>query len=245
MTLDDVRLISFSSYCNTIQSHLRRHEHETILKGANYVSEEAAYPGNYGGPGYGGGGGGPMRKFGGQMKKGPGYGQPGMKTRGPGYQGGEGGWPKGPGGGKGGPDGYRNNQGMLCPYCVEYVCSYLISYTSNLISILLYSIISGFKHQKTHHHHYYDYDDGEDGEDEGYDGGGGGGEEEDEGYDDGPDGYRNNQGMLYVQHLMSMLVHVSHIYRISFRSFVFSSISRLPAPRYSLWSSSLWGTWRK
>lgn len=146
-----------------IQSHLRRHgvtEHEKVLKGANtnYVSERASHPGmKYGGPGYGGGEGGSMKKYGGEkrMKKGPYYN----------------------GGGEGGPDGYRNNQGMLCPYCVEYVCSYLSYHTSNLISILLYSIISGFKHQKTHHHHYYDYDDGEDGEDEGYDGGGGGGGE--------------------------------------------------------------------
>ena len=122
-TLDDRRcddMICFSSYIAilSIQSHLRRHgvtEHKKVLKGANYVSEEAAHPGmEYGGPGYGGGGGGPMRKYG------------GMKTRGPGYQGGEGGWPKGPGGGgpKGpgygryGPHSYHNNAGMsmLCLY---------------------------------------------------------------------------------------------------------------------------------
>ena len=132
------RLISFSLQYS-IQSHLRRHgitEHDTVLKGANYVSE--AHPGwQNGGPGYKGGEGGSMRKYG------------GMKTRGPGYQGGEGGWPKGPGGGpKGpgygryGPRSYHNNAGMsmLCLYLLSVLVH--VSYISNLIYQSFVSVIS-------------------------------------------------------------------------------------------------------
>ena len=93
-----------------------KYEHETVLKGANYVSEEAAYPGMKG-PGYNGGG----------------YGGP----KGPGYNGGGGGWPKGPGyqgedGGYGGNGG--GGGGMLCLYLLSMLVH--VSHISDRISYI-------------------------------------------------------------------------------------------------------------